>query len=53
MRFRFSMNGKYVTRKTFEDAYGKWEVKRICQELKKDSWTTMYLNDGQDEVFAY
>ena len=53
MKFRFSMNGEYVTRKTFEDCYGKTETRRIINELKNDPWATIYLNDGMDEVFAY
>ena len=54
MKYRFSINGEYVSRKSFENAYGKCEVQNIIKELNESGhWTTIFLNDGLDEVSCY
>ena len=50
MKYLFSMNGEYVSEKTFVNAYGNEFVKQIKAELKKNPYSTMFLNDGMDEV---
>ena len=50
-KYLFSLNGEYVTEKEFRKAYGDEFVKQIKSELKESSqYTTIYLNDGLDEV---
>ena len=54
MKYRFSINGEYVSRKSFENAYGKCEVQNIIKELNESGkWTTIFLNDGLDELSCY
>ena len=54
MKYLFSINGEYVTEKTFRDCYGDNFTKEIKKELKSFGLgSTTYLNDGLDEVSIY
>lgn len=51
MTYEFYMDGEKVTRKTFENAYGKEYVKEILTEA--EPFATFDLNGGNDNIFCY
>ena len=54
VKFIFSINGEYVTEKTFRNYYGDIATIEIKEELKKfGDGSTTYLNDELDEVSIY